>query len=95
MDQTKPKGETCQCPWCEGRKKETVHLSTSSGGRWEHRDCSTCSGHGFIFREHAERIEAGNLRREDRKARLMTLRQEAERLGISPTELSKIENGRI
>jgi transcriptional regulator with XRE-family HTH domain len=48
----------------------------------------------LISREHADRIIEGERRREDRKARLMTLRQEAEYLGISPQELSRIENGR-
>lgn len=85
---------TPTCPHCQGRQRCVVHLNTTTGGRWEIRDCSTCDGTGLISREHADRIIEGERRREDRKARLMTLRQEAEYLGISPQELSRIENGR-
>lgn len=86
--------EPPRCPSCDGSKRETVHLRTSTGGRWENRPCSTCDGTGQVSHEHAERIKKGRQIREDRKSRLMTLRAEAARLGISPTELSKIESGR-
>jgi DnaJ-class molecular chaperone len=86
--------EYITCPDCGGRGESFVHLSTTTGGYTRWMDCMTCGGATVISVEHGERIAEGNRRREDRKTRLMTLRDEAKRLGISPSELSRIENGR-
>jgi DnaJ-class molecular chaperone len=82
------------CPTCSGDRLINVHLRTSTGGRWETRDCSTCSGVGSITTEHAERIAKGLAMREDRKSRGLSLGEEAVRLGLSRYELSRLENGR-
>ena len=82
------------CPTCSGQKLLIVHLHTTTGGRWEKRACFTCCGAGEITEDHARQIEEGERRREDRKARYTTLREEAARLGISARQLSDIENGR-
>jgi len=84
------------CPSCRGKKTSLWHINRGSGPHtWEHRTCTTCTGTGIITPEHAGRITEGERRREDRKSRLLSLRQEATRLGISARELSDIENGRI
>ena len=83
-----------KCPDCNGRKRGIVHLNTASGSRWEERDCTFCEGVGHVRAHKAEKWREGELLRADRKARNMTLRQEAQRLGISPQELSRREWGR-
>lgn len=82
-------------PNCDGQKQTYAHVRTSTGGGWRWLKCHTCDGVGTITVEQAHRIAEGERRREDRKSRMMTLREEAARLGISPTELSRIENGRV
>jgi hypothetical protein len=83
-----------RCPECGGRKRGIVHLNTTTGGRWEKRDCLFCAGAGAVRAHKAERWAEGERMREDRKSRLVTLRDEAKRLGISPSELSRREWGR-
>lgn len=83
------------CPQCEGENRTTiVHLNTSTGGRWERRPCSLCVGMGVVPASTAEKqIEAKRIR-DDRKSRLVTLREEAARLGITPKQQSDREWGR-
>lgn len=82
------------CPDCQGTKIVQAHLQTSRGCKWRELPCFTCDGTGSISEKHVARIAEGKQRREDRLSRGMTLRREAERLGISATELSRIESGR-
>lgn len=83
-----------KCPDCNGKKRGIVHLNTVSGGRFEVRDCTFCEGTGFVRGHKAEKWREGEALRHDRKLRGLTLRQEAARLGISPSELSRREWGR-
>jgi DnaJ-class molecular chaperone len=82
------------CPDCQGRKGGAVHLNTTAGGRWEYQKCPLCAGFGTVHPSLAEKYREGEQLREDRKARGMTLRQEAARLGITAKELSDREGGR-
>jgi ribosome-binding protein aMBF1 (putative translation factor) len=88
-----------QCPECKG--KGCYHsqrfVNSTSGCRYEEgeRECGTCKGTGSITDDHAERIKQGEARRRDRISRDMSLREEAKRLGIKPSELSDIERGRV
>jgi hypothetical protein len=85
-------------PSCGGKGQSLCHIDGVRDGKrfGETRlvPCSTCDGSKEITLEHHERIVIGERRREDRKSRLVTLREEAKRLGISPVELSDIEWGR-
>jgi hypothetical protein len=82
------------CPECNGRKSGLVHLKTTSGGRWENRKCEFCDGLGHVRQHQLDKWRECEAMRDDRKARGMTLRAEAARLGISPSELSDREWGR-
>lgn len=82
------------CPECNGRKVGMVHLNTTSGGRWENRKCDFCDGLGHVRQHELDRWRECEAVRLDRKARGMTLRAEAARLGISPIEQSRREHAR-
>lgn len=90
---------TLECPACRGRGQVQLHVfghradgSHFSGPRIS--ACTLCRGSGAITTERAALVAEGERRREDRKARRLSLREEAARLGITPQELSRIENGR-
>lgn len=87
-----------RCPGCGGKGQTLCHVDGIRDGKrfGETRflACSTCGGDKEITLEHHERIVVGELRRADRKSRLVGLREEAANLGITPKELSDIENGR-
>lgn len=55
--------------------------------------CSRCGGSGQVDEDTIEWILKGKKLREDRLSRGMTLRSEAKRLGISPSQLSRMERG--
>ncbi|MGE4195949.1 MAG: helix-turn-helix domain-containing protein [Phycisphaerales bacterium] len=88
------------CPNCHGQGGYPVHVRSSLPGEsgFRRQTCDLCEGRGQV-REHEanayrERQLAGEAMRADRKRRMVTLREEAKRLGISPQELSRRENGR-
>ena len=67
------------------------------GGRFsEVREttCDRCGGSGTISPARATAMNAGEAMRRDRVQRGVSQRQEAERLGITPQELSRREQGR-
>ena len=91
-----------KCPECAGRGHFPCLVDGVRDGRrfgeLRNQTCPLCQGRGSV-REHEanayrERQAAGKAMLEDRKRRMMTLRQEAERLGITAQELSRRENGR-
>ena len=82
------------CPECDGRKRSMAHLNTTSGHRWECVSCLSCDGMGHVRQGELDKWRDGERMRVDRKARKVTLREEAARLGISAKELSDREWGR-
>ena len=83
------------CPSCDGRKENFVFVNRGTQPHTQETwPCSTCKGIGSITAEHMARIEAGAVLRAERQSRDMSLREEAARLGIKPSELSARENGR-
>lgn len=91
--------DTLICPECKGRGESNalVYGRRASGGSFcEHRAvrCHRCDGVGTLSPEAMRRYADGRSMAEDRRARGLTLREEARRLGISPTELSDREWGR-
>jgi hypothetical protein len=56
-------------------------------------ECSFCEGAGVVDDAALQRREQGQACRQERLSRGMGLRAEAERLGISPVELSQREQG--
>src|SRR5437016_3940522 len=87
---------TC-CPACRGAGRTVVHVDGVRDGKrfgeWRQAPCSTCDGSGHVTEARATQIAEGDRLRADRLARGMTLRQEAERLGCAPVELSRREQG--
>ncbi len=85
--------DNISCPECCGHK---IVLVTYFPGTPRHppMPCRVCGGSGQITLEHHNRIEAGEKMREDRIERGVSLRAEAARLGITPCNLSDLENGR-
>ena len=82
------------CPRCKNGR-QFVHLNTTNpkthGFQWVH--CDFCKGRGEVTVEALRRIEEGKRRRDDRVKRGVGLREEADRLGLTPTQLSRLERG--
>jgi DNA-binding XRE family transcriptional regulator len=57
--------------------------------------CSICHGSGTVSVARRVCMAEGARRREDRKVRNLSLREEAKRLGITAQGLADIEAGRI
>jgi hypothetical protein len=84
-----------KCPYCyEG--SISGHRDYRDGKRRSENfkmTCPVCNGSQEVTAEVAAPKKRGNAIREDRIARGLGMRQEAERLGISPSRLSVLENG--
>lgn len=84
-----------ECPSCRGAKKVGGIGCGPGGCKPLVLDCSTCGGVGQITEERVEWMATGKRLREERLARDLGLRAEAERLGIKPSMLSDYEHGRL
>ena len=83
--------ERILCPECDGKKQRWCHLNP---GGWRWVKCLFCDGLGTVNLATCTAWEDGRKMAADRKARGLTLREEASRLGIPPSELSDREWGR-
>ena len=83
------------CPDCDGKREVFAHVNRgeSGGSGFETIKCFRCKGVGTVQDEQAIWIIAGKLRRTKRVAEGISLRDEAQRLGVSVVELSEIERG--
>lgn len=81
------------CPTCNG-KKEVFGIGCP-GFKPIVMDCNTCDGKGKITEQQVERMKDGEKLRQERLGRRMTLRAEANRLGMDVVKLSDIEHGKI
>lgn len=87
------------CFRCQGEGESRVRLfgvddQGRSICRWDTLLCPDCGGLGMIPVEQFAAWERGRRLREDRLNRNMSLRQEAELLGVSVKQLSNREWGR-
>lgn len=81
------------CPKCNGAGSGIAHINRGSQPHaWQTIDCRSCKGSGRISAEYMERIEDGELKRQERIAQQLSLREMAALLGITPRELSEMEN---
>ena len=85
------------CPYCCGSRESytVVHYADSRHlptGGWQ--PCSLCNGTGEVKQEIADKMERAEQRRLARIAKGVSLRGEAATLGITPRELSDLEQGR-
>lgn len=82
------------CPYCKGKKQVFGHANYGDGrGEYKFIPCLFCHASGEVSDDHAQWIEEGQKRRADRLARGMTIYEEAEKLGITSADLSRIELG--
>lgn len=86
------------CPHCNGQKQVFAFInrgpdiSTHTSGMI---DCDTCKGSGSITLEQVQCIEVGQQLRKDRLERGRTLSEAAVRFGVSVTQYSAWERGRM
>jgi transcriptional regulator with XRE-family HTH domain len=86
------------CTFCSGKGEAFAFSnrgedsSTHTAGMME---CPTCKGSGSITDAHYGLILSGKKMREERVAAGMTLSEAAARAGVTVTQLSAIENGRV
>ena len=83
------------CPDCNGERKVFAHVNRGEKGPsgFETIDCFRCKAAGEVPDEQALWILEGKLRRTDRISRDISLREEAQRLGIPVVQLSAMERG--
>ena len=85
-----------ECYMCRGKKQVFCHVDyadrTSTTG-W--RDCFECGGSGEMSEERLADYAYGQEFREARLNRGETLRECAKRLGVSASDLSAMEQGRL
>lgn len=79
------------CPACKG-KGSTTSIGCP-GFKIINSPCMLCKGEGRVTKDQEEFFKAAEGKRRDRIKRGFTLRQEAERLGITPVQLGQIERG--
>ncbi len=84
--------ELVECPTCRGQGEYEVYACP--GFRRVVVACKRCGATGRVTAAEAARVAEGKRRAEDRKARGLSLRDEAARLGITPMELADIEHAR-
>jgi len=81
------------CPNCKGKGEVFAFIDGETFRECTRVECHSCEGNKEVTPEHYEAMLKGKVMREDRLKRYMTLRAEAERLGITALELSKMERG--
>jgi hypothetical protein len=85
------------CQRCNGNGVVgPVHINRGDNPHtWEMIRCSSCGGSGYWSNHQAAAARDGEALRQERLARDESLREAAKRMGISPAELSAIEQGRV
>lgn len=83
------------CPRCKGKGHKVVHLcyGPSKGGERKSVACELCDGISCVSPEINERFEIGQRHWTDRRARKVSVADEAARLGITESELYRREWG--
>lgn len=87
--------ENVLCPACEGICESPGIVCGNLGCRHVMLKCSLCGGLGNVTPVQHARYLRGQELRKRRVEQNKTLRQEADRLGITQSELSKMEQGLI
>lgn len=87
------------CPTCRGDRQVMAFVDgrDKNGKRWGRNgmvDCMTCEGTGSIPVERARWMEEGRTHRQARVDRRESLHEAAQRLGITPAQVSAMETGR-
>ena len=85
------------CPICKNGDvsvhRDYFDLRGQRRSDWQRLPCGVCNGTSEVSEAALERIKEGDRAREQRIENGVGLRAEAALLGISPSHLSRIENG--
>lgn len=84
------------CPSCQGRAYSKAFILSSDGRSIMDpaHPCPVCTGLGRIDHQTAAWRERGQAHARARRSRMESLLECAQRLGLSPAELSAMEQGR-
>ncbi len=88
------------CPHCDGTGKIQSFAFLNRGEDWRthtqeyvNADCNACAGYGHLHQWVLDQIAAGKKHRQQLQDNNESMRDAAQRLGISAAELSKAERG--
>ncbi len=85
------------CPVCQGNKESVVFHNTGADNSNHYSSvlkCRFCGGDGVVPFEQHKNFRKGQLLKELRLSKRETLRDCALRLGLTPAEVSKVEQGK-
>ena len=88
-------GSALTCPSCDGAGTIFALVDGPSYRGPKTLTCHRCAGSGRITQAQMDAIESGRRIRENRLERNVSMGEEARRLGMSVSEYSAIEHGRI
>lgn len=88
-------GPALTCPSCDGTGTIFALVDGPIYRGSKTINCHRCAGVGRITRAQMDAIESGKRIRENRLARNVSMGEEARRLGVSVSEYSAIEHGRV
>jgi hypothetical protein len=84
-----------ECPDCQGEGHVRAIGCGKKGPVALIMDCELCGNTGSIDAQRHGWLEEGRKLKDDRISRGLVMRKEAERRGMNPVELSKMERGII
>ena len=87
-------GPPVTCPRCGGEGELQAFVSRPGDHGFELIGCSLCGGDGRVDPHVIGWLEVGREHRRARISRLESLLECSKRMGITPSELSAMENGR-
>lgn len=87
------------CPVCRGEKVTRAFVCGATSGGLRTLSCEACEGKGWLsdeeMNEREQRIAKHKERRAERLVLGFTMREMAQRLGVSLVDYSSYEHGRI
>lgn len=83
------------CSSCGGKGYNEGFINARLRHYYGQIKCSDCAGTGQVTEEQAERVRASKPIVLDRRARRVSIREEAARLGVDFAEWSRVEHGRM
>jgi hypothetical protein len=83
------------CPACKGTANVAAYTLRGCGASYDPlHPCGTCTGLGRLSPEREAWWQKGRAHRMARVGRMESLAECAQRLGLTPVQLSALENGR-
>jgi hypothetical protein len=95
VESMEPRVGMVTCPSCKGKGTIAAFVDTATDGWFDPTlQCSRCKGLGAVDRQQEEWVRVGGTHRTWRVAQFESIKECADRLGISSAELSGMEHGR-